>query len=764
VSGRSPDGGDGATATACGAGALLLSMAALAPLFRDLSWVPAATAVVIVVALTGFGLRSARVPMIAVLPAQVLVVAMALTLLFTSSGVLGVLPGPAALQELRALFAGVGTQIQDESVPVAVTAEFELLVVALLGAAAVVVDAVAAGVRAPAGAGLVLLALVAVPASLFDTLLPWWSFVAGAVALALLLLADQADRVPRAGPGAGSAGLRAPGGAPVVAVAVIAGLVVGVAGLGVGTGGRLPSSASGGVSLNPFTQLRGQLDQPYQVPLFTVAGMTDPVYLRSLALDTYIPDQGWVLNQAVADQTLDGTLQSGPTLGTSVDLTVTPQRYDDRWLPVPGTPRRVTGTAAALTRYSYDPTLGTVYARRTQGLPGYRVRAVVPSASAAELRVAGSPLAGQGNAPDQRFYATAGIDPQVTALAAQVAGGATNTLDSAVAVNDYLRDPANGFRYDVATAPASGANTDALVSFLTVGKTGYCEQYASAMAAMLRTLGIPTRVAVGFTAGRGDATMRQITSNDAHAWVEVFFAGIGWVVFDPTPLIDGRGVIPPYVTQAQQNPAQAAPSTSAGAPTPSATAAPPAPTTVASPNQSQADQSAGGPQTAARSSAWPRRLAVIALFVVVAAAVVGAPATARMLRSARRRARGDTASAWAELLDAAADRGMDVPTSQTPRQTAVRIIERYDLGPQGACAVHALLDAVEASWYGPGTTTTASTSRSAATTLAQQPVTNALTEVIAQLRSHAPLTLRQRLLPRSLRQRPSRLTAGRSDA
>jgi hypothetical protein len=76
------------------------------------------------------------------------------------------------------------------------------------------------------------------------------------------------------------------------------------------------------------------------------------------------------------------------------------------------------------------------------------------------------------------------------------------------------------------------------VDFVTRTKAGYCQHYAGAMALMLRMLGIPSRVAVGFTSGTYDDETWVVTDHEAHAWVEVWFAGHGWVPFDPTP---GRG-------------------------------------------------------------------------------------------------------------------------------------------------------------------------------------------------------------------------------
>jgi transglutaminase-like putative cysteine protease len=734
--------GSRAGATAAGSGALLLSTAALGPLFTDASWAPSVLAVVVLVALTGVGLRSVRCPLPVVVVAQLVVVAVLVTVLFTSTGLAGVLPGPAAVGQVRDLLSGAGTQIRDESVPVPVTPELQLLLVLLLGAAAVAVDVLVADLQAPAGAGLVLLTMVAVPASLLDQLLPWWSFVLGALALVLLLVADGAQRVPRAGPAAGAAGLRAPGVLVVVALAVVAGLLGGSSALGVGTSGRLAAGGGGGgVGLNPFTQLRGQLDQPKDVPLFTVQGLNDPTYLRAVALDTYVADQGWVVDRTADDQQARGPLDPGAVRGPAVSVTITPQQYTDRWLPSPGTPTAVQGTGGSLQGYTYDQTLDTLHTRRSQPLPSYRVQAVVPGGTADELRAAGSPRSGASDSPGPRFYATTGIDPQVRRIAETVTGGATDALDAAVRLTDYFRNPANGFTYSVQTADP-GAGKDALVSFLTDGKTGFCEQFASSMAAMMRSLGFPSRVSVGFTAGTGDGVSREVTTSDAHAWVEVYFAGTGWVQFDPTPLTDGRGVVPGYVTQAQQDPAAGTAATTApgAAPTTAPRAAPTAAAPTAGAQDPLAGAADGGSGTTAAPSPWPHRAAVTAAVVAVVVAVLGAPAAARALRRRRRWADGGPDAAWDEVLDAAADRGVALRPSETPRQTALRLDDELALDAGAVTALHALVDAVERSWYGSG-----------GVLVAQQSAAELGHLVHAALRTASPVGLRGRLLPPSLR-------------
>ena len=112
-----------------------------------------------------------------------------------------------------------------------------------------------------------------------------------------------------------------------------------------------------------------------------------------------------------------------------------------------------------------------------------------------------------------------------------IVGGATDPYEVALAVERHLRD---GYTYSL-TPPASLLRSP-YAAFLFDTRTGYCQHFAGVMAAILRFNGIPSRVAVGFATGSrvGDDTF-VVSRDDAHAWVEVYFPGVGWVPFDPTP-------------------------------------------------------------------------------------------------------------------------------------------------------------------------------------------------------------------------------------
>jgi protein-glutamine gamma-glutamyltransferase len=125
-------------------------------------------------------------------------------------------------------------------------------------------------------------------------------------------------------------------------------------------------------------------------------------------------------------------------------------------------------------------------------------------------------------------------------VAREVSGEAESPYAATVALEAWFRR-FGGFRYDERPPQPEGTET-ALAAFVTRTKRGYCQHYAGAMALMLRYLGVPARVAAGFTSGSYDSDEKEwtVTDHNAHDWVEVYFPGYGWMPFDPTP---GRGLL-----------------------------------------------------------------------------------------------------------------------------------------------------------------------------------------------------------------------------
>ena len=159
----------------------------------------------------------------------------------------------------------------------------------------------------------------------------------------------------------------------------------------------------------------------------------------------------------------------------------------------------------------------------------FTVVSAVPRLGADDLRRATSVAP-----PDEVFLQLPDDLPSVVAeRAAEVTAGASSSYERALALQNWFRDE---FEYSIDVQ--SGHGKSAIESFLQE-QVGYCEQFSASFAAMARTLGIPTRVAVGYTQGlQGSDGWYSVLGKNAHAWPEVWFDGIGWVAFEPTP---GRG-------------------------------------------------------------------------------------------------------------------------------------------------------------------------------------------------------------------------------
>jgi transglutaminase-like putative cysteine protease len=140
---------------------------------------------------------------------------------------------------------------------------------------------------------------------------------------------------------------------------------------------------------------------------------------------------------------------------------------------------------------------------------------------------AGSGLSG----PDLAYYLVHGKDQKIQALAEEITEGLPTYYDRVQAVNDYLK-----YEYYYSLKPGVSTEGNQLHHFLFTGKKGYCSYFAFAMALLCRSIGIPARVAVGFYIDPGTEVLGfyPVRSDMAHAWVEVYFDGFGWIDFDPT--------------------------------------------------------------------------------------------------------------------------------------------------------------------------------------------------------------------------------------
>ncbi len=132
----------------------------------------------------------------------------------------------------------------------------------------------------------------------------------------------------------------------------------------------------------------------------------------------------------------------------------------------------------------------------------------------------------------QRYMQLPKTDPRVHQLALQVSDSAADPRGKARAIEHYLQ---TNFAYSLQMPQV--APSDPIANFLFERKAGHCEYFASTMAIMLRTIGIPSRIVNGFRGGEFNTVSGKyiIRARDAHSWVEAYFPGSGWISFDPTP-------------------------------------------------------------------------------------------------------------------------------------------------------------------------------------------------------------------------------------
>ncbi|SDQ53892.1 DUF3488 and transglutaminase-like domain-containing protein [Quadrisphaera sp. DSM 44207] len=690
---------------ACGALAVAAVAVGLRPVISGTAWLLEALAAVVVVAAVGAGAQALPRPPThpgLVVLAQLAALAVVLSLLFApAQAVLGLLPGPSAWAEL-ARVAGEGAEaVWAQGAPVAPGPGIRLFATAGAGLVAVLVDLLAAGLRRPALAGLPLLAVHSTAAVFAPGGLGAGWFVLAAVGYLLLLASDEPGRtgrwgrrVPvRAGAGADSApswpsAARAAAAVAVAAAVVVPALVPTVSGgavlAGAGGGGRGGSLDS----VDPLLDLRADLEADRDARVLRYrTDVPTPQPLRIVTVDTFDGDT-WepTAPEPAAQQDLRSPLTPPPGLDPATPTR--PSRYEvdvealrQQWLPVPYPPTRVDVDGD----WRFDPaTLNVLGASGTRTRAGqeYVVDYLEVTPSAEQLATAPPApedvVAAYGAAP-------ADLPPLIAQTAQEVAGDEQDPYARAVALQTYFRS-GGGFTY---THDAPEPDTSSALADFLADKEGYCTHYASAMAVMARTLGIPARVAVGFLPGQEvDDGEWEITLRDAHAWPELYFAGAGWVRFEPTPGTRS-GAVPGWTV-----PPVAAPVPSAAA-APSAAAPAPAP--------QRADEG-GGAADVPDASAAPAASGLPWQVPVVAALVAGVLAAPLVSRSVVRRHRWQRAAtpaqraeaAWADLVEQVGDLGVPLAASATPRQ-----VGRQLSGHGREEALGRLVTAVEASRYAP---------------------------------------------------------------
>ncbi|WP_131770745.1 transglutaminaseTgpA domain-containing protein [Candidatus Protofrankia californiensis] len=688
------------TATLGGALASLLCTFALAPLFDGLWWLRlalAATAVAAGTAVLGRALRL-PVPVIVLLDTLgLLITATALCAQETSLAVL--VPTGQTVDTLRSLVAAGRDDVARFAAPVPQRPGLALLVVIGVYLAVMIVDFLVVVIRRPALAGLPLLALFMLPAAVLPHGVGSVRFVVGVSGFLLLLIMDGRETVKRWGkPITVSSGSSPPGRpsgqavgitvcAMVCAVAVPAALPsleeLALVGHGQSSGNGEGSGST--VVIQPIVSLSQQLHSPQVTQLLSVR-TTSPQYLRLTALEQF-DGQQFTLRALRAGR--EAKISNGlprpetGTRSTTVAATISvSNELQTYYLPLPGLPSRITGLDGD---WRLAAETGTVFSTQTStaGVT-YRVEASVPAPARSDLAAASMTVPPELKI-DTELPAT--IDPRIPALARQLTRTASGPYQQALAIEKYLNS--STFTYDLEGAPTTQAG--ALADFLLTRKRGYCEQFASAMTVLLRTLGIPARVAIGFNEGerQPDGTY-LMTNKNMHAWPEVWFASAGWIHFEPTPPVHA-GITTPDYARIQDPTSQAAASATTGSTAPPSAAT--VPSTGTAPDSGLDTQADQPPIQVQPAGGGP--LPTVLWWVLLGTgllSILGVPALVRLVRRRHRlvAAMRDTPddddgatttdarahAAWAELTDLSADLGMPLQPNESPRASATRLIAR----------------------------------------------------------------------------------------
>ena len=467
-------------------------------------------------------------------------------------------------------------------------------------------------------------------------------------------------------------------GAALGAVVVVAAVVGGPLLPGSTSAAALPWRASdrdGGsrVTVSPLVDIRARIVDQATSVVFTVAS---PVrsYWRLTSLETF---NGRIWSSTRSYEEADGPLPPGARL-EPIETQEAVQEFQigalaSIWLPAAYRPVRVDGTGA-----SYDAESGSLIVPEevdvTQAGQTYSITSVLPVLTADLLgavpSVAPEEVAGAyTELPDD-------FSPAVRQEAFRVTEGATTQYERALALQDHFRSGA--FTYDLNVE--RGHSGDALERFLFETRSGYCEQFAGGYAAMARAVGLPARVAVGFTPGEPGVDGRFVVRGaNGHAWPEVYLEGYGWVPFEPTP---GRGI--PGATGYTGVPEQQAdaldPTT--GTTVPAAVADPVDPSAGAASESELPDFGFEDVfpdiEPTVAPSPWPRRLLVAGLLALGLPALwVGVVALGSLVRRWRRRSRATTPErrvevAWTEVGEALAAAGAGPEPWETPSEVAAR--------------------------------------------------------------------------------------------
>src|SRR5712692_7016966 len=719
-----------------GAIAAILGLTAVAPLLVSPAWYWELLGMAVVICAAASVTRLRLLPAVASVITYLAGLLIYLNLLFAApESTAGIVPTSTSLRHLWTLAGrGIGERIYAPPVPG--THGAVLLAAAGIGLMAVAADLIAVRLRSPAIAGLPLLALFSVPITTSarqGAAGATVTFCLGITGYLAVLAADGRERLriwgrlvtlwqsgtddddePVRGPD--TRALAASGrriGLAAISLAIFIPLLL--PGLRVhklfsGHGAAGDSGSARIMLTNPIVQLQGMLQHGSNAVILTYRS-SNPApqfqYLQVQVLNydpgssTWIPQvptQGVQVGHGVQFPPVPGLSSAVQARRFTTKVTVNPgvTGYSSplTFLPLPYAPQnvRVQGN-----NWQADPTTLMTYAAqaRLSGL-SYTATNVDIEPSDQQLNATTAPPASIAR---QYLPFPSAARGQLQVIARQITSSGRTPFQKALFLEAWFTT-GGGFTY---TLRASQPDTAAgLINFLTTARRGYCQQFAFAMAALARLVGIPSRVAVGYTAGTPQRNGTwKVTAADAHAWPELYFQGVGWLRFEPTPSgKDGQG------TATQPNYAQAS-SPGGRSSTPG-----PLPSGASGIRPSRPGQGGLLPKklnrpggltgTAAAGHGGSVPVGPIAIAILVLAVI--APRVGRTVTRRRRwhAASNDSAlahAAWLELHDDLTDYGIGWRVSESPRAVSRRLATTLRLGPDSQQALDRITRAEERARY-----------------------------------------------------------------
>ncbi|HET6189211.1 MAG TPA: transglutaminase domain-containing protein, partial [Trebonia sp.] len=721
--------------TIAAAAATILTSISLYPVFIGTAWFWAGAGAALAVAGAATLTRLRRLPVLVCVAGTLAGLLLYLNLVFSNGRSWGhLLPTATSLRLLWDL-AGQGFHESSKyAPPVPALSGMVLLAAAGIGIIAVLTDLIAVRLGSAALAGLPLLLLFTEPFTLSisrDALGTTVAFCAATAGYLWMLSSEGRDRIrewehknpdPRLMPdttAVAAAGRRVGAASMVVALCVpliIPGLhVTRLFGSGQpGIGGHGPGAGAGAGFPDPNTQMSNELHTTQAQMVFSYTSTAaNPQYFQVYVLDNLTATQGWkIFGQSPSLVNVSPQLPAEPGLGaaaggsfakvtTHVTLSGSVPQDQYHALPVPYPATAV--TAAGSLQADRSSLMVFDNGQRLAGL-SYSVQSLDAAPAAQSLNddaAAPAPSTGYYARVPAPYLALHGLAQSVVKAA-----GAKTAFQDAVALQDWL-SAGGGFRYTL-NAPTV-ISESGLANFLEHTKRGYCQQFSFAMAALARLLGIPARVAIGFTSGTPVAGSQWVvTSHDAHAWPELYFQGFGWLRFEPTPpgSAPGQGTAtaPVYTFSASGT----LPGSSAGSQQGGAPGTPGGASNLNQGLKNRLGFPIGGAGGAAGSGAagvnpWEvLGFCVLGLAVIAAAVPGGVRLLIRRRRWRGRAARADDArahAAWRELRDDLVDYRVGYLPSQSPRTVAARTASTLELAPPAAGALGRIAMAEERARY-----------------------------------------------------------------